>query len=164
MQFIDSKINECKERLAQIAHQIEALRREAASVEGALHAYESVKANAVPPPARIRERTRIPAPNSQSEPPTATSQERVAGSRLSPVWQAVFEEVLSAYPRKFSDQDIRAIAVKHGYEINESFRTALWHHQKRGNLKRDFSDGTYIATPRTAERAGIRWPGGDPGQ
>jgi hypothetical protein len=153
MSFIDDSIADRERRLAAINNQVEQLRRDAALLEGELRAFRAVKAN----DARGKTVTSAKPVHRPIPVGAIEAANKVSFSRLSPVWQIVFQRMVAEYPRKFSDAEIRRIAVESGKTPGESFRTSLWHHMKRGALDRD-TDGNYSANRTTAQKAGIRWP------
>jgi hypothetical protein len=160
MSIIDERIADCSKQLELVSRQIEDLKQQAAAIEGELRAYRFMRDNAAllpdkPTAAKIR-----PASASlSSTSDVAAKAERVSFSRLSPVWQGIIGEMVANFPKRYADDELRQLATKYGHEPGSSFRTALWHHMKRGNVERHLNDGTYAATEQGAQKAGVRWEG-----
>jgi hypothetical protein len=159
MNFIDERITDCSKRLESVTSQINDLRRQAALIEGELRAYRAMKENAsivggTPHLAKAKSKAIV-----TEATPSTSGPEKVSFSRLSPVWQHIFGVMVSAYPRAFTGDEIRDLAMECGHDPGDSFRTALWHHQKRGSIDRNFNGGTYTANERTAKKAGVLWGG-----
>jgi hypothetical protein len=154
--FLDQKISECHARLRDVHKQIETLSLRAASIQGELRAYESVRDQSdsftlsqEPVDASIFEKVPSPLPKSF----------KLRKSRLSPIWQAVFKELVSTHPGTLSRASIEETARKFG-PISASFRTALWHHVNRGYVD-ELDGGLYRANQTTAFRAGVPWNVGE---
>jgi hypothetical protein len=164
MRFIDTRIADAEHRLNEIARKIEELKAEALSVRGELRAYRIVKENdADAPPTDTRRTDAHGTATPQSvardvslSVKVSVEPERVGFSRLTPVWRVLFSEMVKAYPKAFTQEELATIAREKGLELGPSFRTALWHHAVRNNLVRQFDD-TFIANEVTAKKAGVRW-------
>jgi hypothetical protein len=159
-EFVERKISESHAKLRDVHKQIEALHLHAASIEGELRAYEAVKnemENDLSPlhSGTARGKKGDPARNETKEIPSATT--RLRKSRLSPLWQAAFTEMVSVYPETVSRKRIEEIALGFG-PLSDSFRTSLWHHINRKYIE-DMGSGFFRATEVTAYRAGIPWAG-----
>jgi hypothetical protein len=159
MKFIDTRIADAELRLSEIDRKIEELKAEALSVRGELRAYRIVKENQPDAPPTEIKRTdvdRVAAPQSGSL-SVSTEPARIGFSRLTPVWRVLFSEMVKAYPKAFTQEELATIAKEKGLELGPSFRTALWHHAVRNNLVRQFDDDTFVANAMTAKKAGVRW-------
>lgn len=156
--FIDQRIGECRSKLHDIHKQIDALRLRAASIEGELRAYESVRKQSLGPTKTVvvntadKDVARNAAPQKTAD---------IRKSRLSPTWKAIFTDLVAAYPASLSRARIEEIG-KQIAPLGDSFRTALWHHVNRGYVD-EVTEGQYRANSVTAYRAGLPWvqPGPD---
>jgi hypothetical protein len=150
--FVELRIADCHARLRDVHKQIESLTLRAASIEGELRAYENVRDQ----PESITLPKEAAALPIEGNPPTAPSLPlKRRKSRLSPPWQAAFKELVSTFPETLSRATIEDIARKYG-PITDSFRTALWHHVRRGYVE-ELDNGVFRANKETAYRAGIPW-------
>jgi hypothetical protein len=148
--FLESKITDCRSRLRDVHKQIDALNLRAASIEGELRAYESMLDSGDVPDVPNR-------PVSTPFAEKVLTPVRPRKSRLSPPWLAAFKELVSSFPETVSRATIEDIARQHG-PITDSFRTALWHHVRRGYID-ELDNGLFRANQETAYRAGLPWSG-----
>jgi len=166
MKFIDTQIVDAENRLNEIARKIEELKAEALSVRGELRAYHIVKENqpdTLPTEIKRTEARGAATPQSVARDVSlsvkvSVEPERVGFSRLTLIWRFLFSEMVKAYPKAFTQEELATIAREKGLELGPSFRTALWHHAVRNNLVRNFDD-TFVANEMTAKKAGVRWVG-----
>ena len=151
--FLDQKISECRAKLRDVHKQIEALNLRAASIEGELRAYDFVKNQS----GDLGSSEELPDAPSPAAARPSSKPLKLRKSRLSPMWQAIFKELISVYPGTLSRASIDDIARNFG-PIAASFRTGLWHHINRGYLE-ELERGMFRANQETAYRAGLPWSG-----